>query len=58
MKDGSLLRRECAHRQERGREGVVDGGKHGDALVVSVQVELQSFALQAARAMLFDSISA
>ena len=50
--NGSLPRRVGAHRQERCRERVVDGSKHGDALVVSIQVELQSFALQAAHAML------
>ena len=46
----------CAHRQERCGESVVDGSKHGDALIVSIQVELQSFALQAANAVLLDRL--
>ena len=36
----------CAYRKEGFKEGVVDGSKHGDALLVSIQVELQPFALQ------------
>lgn len=35
-----------AYRQEGRGEGIIDWGKHGDALVVAIQVELQSFALQ------------
>ena len=52
QQNGSLSRRVCAHRQERCSKSVVDGSKHGDALVVAIQVELQPFALQAAHAEL------
>lgn len=44
--NGSRLGPFGAYRQQGCREGIVDWGKHGDALVVSIQVELQSFALQ------------
>lgn len=50
----SLWKRSGAYRQEWCREGIVDGSKHGDALVVSIQIELQSFALQAAHSMLLN----